>query len=94
MAKAPAKTPVGSEADTLSGQAAGQLKSFVARIERLNSEKDDLTADIKEVYQEAKGSGFDIKILRKVIRIAAQDKAKRDEETALIELYLVNLGLL
>ncbi len=93
MAKAKT-TPVGSDADTLSGQAGGQLKAFVARIERLNGEKDDLTADIKEIYLEAKGSGFDTKILRKVIRIAAQDKAKRQEEEALIELYLSAIGLL
>lgn len=90
-----AKTqPVGPESETLSGQAGTQLKAFVARIERLNGEKDDLTADIKEIYAEAKGSGFDTKILRKVIRINAQDKAKRDEENALIELYLSALGLL
>lgn len=87
-------TPVGPETDVLSGQAQTQLKSFVERIENLNKEKADIGADAKEVFAEAKGQGFDTKILRKVIRLRAQDTVKRQEEEALVDLYLSALGLL
>jgi uncharacterized protein (UPF0335 family) len=66
----------------------GQLRSFVERIERLEEEKAALTADIREVFAEAKAQGFDVKILRKVVRLHGQDRAERDEEAALLELYL------
>jgi uncharacterized protein (UPF0335 family) len=68
--------------------AQGQLRAFVERIERLEEEKAALAADIREVYAEAKGNGFDVKILRKVIRLHGQDRAERDEEQALLDLYL------
>lgn len=88
-------TPVGPQSDdTLSGQAQGRLKSLVERLDRLNEDKAAVTADLKEVYAEAKGEGFDTKTLRKVMRIRAQDRAKRAEEEAMIELYLSALGLL
>jgi uncharacterized protein (UPF0335 family) len=66
----------------------GQLRALIERIERLEEEKAALTADIREVYAEAKGNGFDVKILRKVVRLHGQDRAERDEEAALLELYL------
>ena len=69
-----------------------QLKSLVERIERLEEEKAAQSADIKEVYAEAKGHGFDVKILRKVIRLRKQDTAKRQEEEALLDLYLSAIG--
>jgi uncharacterized protein (UPF0335 family) len=69
-----------------------QLKSVVERIERLEEEKAALSADIKEVYAEAKGNGFDVKILRKVVRIRKQDRAKRMEEEAILDLYLAAMG--
>ena len=69
------------------------LKSLVDRIERLEVEKRALADDIKEVYVEAKGNGFDVKIILKVIRIRSQDKAKRQKEDALIDRYLSALGL-
>lgn len=90
-----AKTqPVGSNDDTLSGQAQGRLKSLTERIERLMEDRAAVNADIKEVFAEAKSEGFDTKTLRKVIRIAAMDKAKRQEEEAMVDLYLSALGLL
>jgi uncharacterized protein (UPF0335 family) len=74
--------------------AAAQLRSLIERVERLEGEKKDLAQDIKEVYVEAKGVGYDTKIMRKIVRLRAQDKAKRDEERAMTELYLEALGML
>ena len=73
--------------------AEGQLKAIVERIERLEEEKKTIAADIKEVYAEAKGTGFDVKALRKIIAMRRQDKDKRREEEAMLELYLSALGM-
>ena len=81
-----------AEFDTLSATAQGKLKSIVERIERLEEDRKAVTSDLKEVYAEAKGEGFDTKILRKVVRMRKQDKAKRQEEEALIDLYLSSIG--
>ena len=78
--------------DVLTATAQGRLKSFIERIERLEEDKAAISNDLKEVYAEAKGEGFDTKILRKVIRLRRQDKAQRQEEEALIELYLSAIG--
>ena len=77
-----------SNMETLGATAQGKLKSFVERIERLEADKAQVMGDLKEVYAEAKGEGFDTKILRKVVRLRKSDAAKRSEEEALIELYL------
>ncbi len=71
----------------------GQLKSLIERIERLETEKQALTADIKEVYGEAKANGFDIKIMRKVVSLRKKDSAERQEEEAMLDLYLGALGM-
>ena len=71
---------------------AGHLKAFIERIERLEEEKKAIADDIKDVYAEAKGNGFDVKILRKVVRIRKQDRAKRLEEDAILDLYLSAIG--
>lgn len=76
------------------GIAGEQLRQFVARIERLEEEKAALSADIKEVYAEAKGNGFDTKVLRQVIRLRKIDKAERQEMDAILELYLEALGMM
>ena len=73
--------------------AEGQLKQIVERIERLEEEKKAIAADIKEVYAEAKGNGFDIKILRKVISLRKKEPAERMEEEALLDVYLAALGM-
>ncbi len=73
--------------------AAGQLKAIVERIERLEEEKKAIADDIKEVYAEAKGNGFDTKVLRQVIRIRKQDRAERLEQEATLDLYLAALGM-
>ncbi len=67
--------------------AAEKLKSFVERIERLESEKTELAGDIREVYAEAKGNGFDTKIMRQVIRLRKMEVADRREQDELLELY-------
>lgn len=74
------------------GIAGEQLRQFVARIERLEEEKAALAADIREVYAEAKGNGFDTKVLRQVIRLRRIDKAERQEMQAILDLYLEALG--
>jgi len=74
--------------------AKGQLKTIVERIERLEEEKKTIAADIKEVYAEAKGNGFDTKILRKVISIRKKDRHEREEEEAMLDVYLDALGML
>lgn len=76
-----------------SGFAKEQLRSFVDRIERLEEERGALTADIKEVYGEAKGQGFDTKIMRQVIRLRKLDKADFQETEAILDLYLSALGM-
>lgn len=69
-----------------------QLKSIVERIERLEEEKKTIADDIKEVYAEAKGNGYDVKILRKVVAIRKRDANERAEEEALLDLYLQAVG--
>ena len=74
--------------------AEGQLKSIVERIERLEEEKKVIGADIKEVYAEAKGNGYDIKILRKVISLRKKEMGERMEEEAMLDVYLSALGMM
>ncbi|HEY5239648.1 MAG TPA: DUF2312 domain-containing protein [Rhizomicrobium sp.] len=75
------------------GFAKDHLKSLIARIERLEEEKAALTADIREVYSEAKGQGFDTKILRQVVRLRKLESADRQEQEAILDLYLSALGM-
>jgi uncharacterized protein (UPF0335 family) len=71
---------------------ADRLRAFVQRIERLEEEKAAMAADIREIYAEAKGDGFDTKVLRQVIKLRKLDKAEVQEQEALLELYLSALG--
>jgi len=73
--------------------AAGQLRAFIERIERLEEEKKTISDDIKDVYAEAKGTGFDTKALRTLIRLRKQDQAERDEAEAILDLYKAALGM-
>jgi uncharacterized protein (UPF0335 family) len=70
-----------------------QLKSIIERIERLEEEKKALSSDIKDIFSEAKATGFDIKALRRLIRIRKQDKNERQEEEAILALYMSALGM-
>jgi uncharacterized protein (UPF0335 family) len=74
--------------------AAEELRAFIERIERLEEEKKTIADDIKEVYGEAKGRGYDTKVLRKIISIRKQDANERAEMDAILELYLQALGML
>lgn len=74
------------------GVAAERLRAFVSRIERLEEEKAGLAQDLREVYAEAKGEGFDTKVLRKIISLRKKDPQERREEEELLELYLSALG--
>ena len=79
--------------DTSGGVAAAQLKSIVERIEVLETQKKDISEDIREVYAEAKSNGFDTKALRSVIRLRKLDRAEREEIEALLDVYLHALGM-
>ena len=76
------------------GVARDQLRSFIERIERLEDEKQTIADDIKDVYGEAKGNGFDTKALRKVIAIRKLDKDERMEQEAILDTYLQALGMI
>ena len=80
-------------AETSQTVAAGQLRAFIERIERLEEEKKTIADDIKEVYAEAKGTGFDTKAVRTIIRLRKKDQAERQEEEAIIDLYMAALGM-
>jgi uncharacterized protein (UPF0335 family) len=74
--------------DPTDGFAGDQLRTIVERIEHIEEEIKALNEDKKEIYAEAKGNGFDVKILREVIRVRKQDKKERDEQESLLDVYL------
>jgi uncharacterized protein (UPF0335 family) len=73
--------------------AAGQLRAFVERIERLEEDKKTIAEDIKEVYAELKGTGFDTKAVRTIVRLRKKDQAERQEEETILDLYMNALGM-
>ena len=78
--------------DILTSTSAGRLRTIIERLERLEEDKQAVLTDIKEVFAEAKGEGYDVKILRKVLARRKQDRAKLQEEEAILDLYLSALG--
>lgn len=78
--------------DVLTAAAQGRLRTIIERLERLDSERDAVMTDMKEVFAEAKGEGYDVKALRKVIRLRKIDRAKRQEEEAILDLYMSAIG--
>lgn len=78
--------------DVMNTAAQGRLRSIIERLERLEEDKQAIMGDMKEVFAEAKGEGYDVKVLRKVLRLRKIDKAKRQEEEAILDLYLSALG--
>ena len=72
---------------------AGQLRAIIERIERLEEEKKVIADDIKDVYLEAKANGFDTKAIRTIVRLRKKDAAERQEEQAILDLYLAALGM-
>ena len=81
-----------AHSEVLNQDAQGRLRTIIERVERLEQEKSEVMEQIKEIFAEAKGGGFDTKIIRKVVRIRKQDRAKRQEEEAILELYLAAIG--
>jgi uncharacterized protein (UPF0335 family) len=73
--------------------AAGQLKALIERIERLEEEKKTIADDIKDIYAEAKGNGFDTKAIRTIVRLRKQDAAEREEAETILDLYKAALGM-
>lgn len=73
--------------------AAGQLRALIERVERLEEEKKTIADDIKDVYAEAKGSGFDTKAIRTIVRLRKKDQAEREEEESILDLYKAALGM-
>lgn len=84
----------GKSKDAATRFAKDQLKAIVERIEHLEEEKKAIADDIKDVYAEAKGNGYDVKALRKIIRLRKQDKNERVEEEAILETYMHALGMI
>ena len=84
-------TKVGSNSGSVSGD---ELKSIVERIERLEEEKQGISDDIKDVYTEAKGRGYDAKVLRRVIAARKMDANERQTQAEVFDLYLAALGML
>lgn len=93
MADASVKAFPSDEAQDVGGVGGQRLRSFIERIERLEEEKAALAEDIKEVYAEAKGTGFDVKTMRKIVKLRKMDVEKRREEDELLELYKAAIGL-
>ena len=79
---------------TTGGIAGDHLRQYIERIERLEEEKKTISEDIREVFAEAKGNGFDAKIMRKIIGLRKMEAADRDEQETLLELYMQALGML
>ncbi len=79
--------------DTAQSVSVGQLRAFIDRIERLEEEKSTISEDIKEVFAELKGSGFDTKAVRAIIRARKKEAHERQEEEAMIQLYMDALGM-
>lgn len=82
-----------AESDGSDSGVGARLRSFIERVERLEEEKKALAEDIKEVYAEAKGNGFDVKTMRKIVALRKKDPDDRAEEDALLDTYMAALGM-
>lgn len=81
------------ETENNGGVAAGELRQFIERVERLEEEKDALQDDIKDVFAELKGRGYDVIAVRAILKLRKQDKDERQEAEAILELYMNALGM-
>jgi uncharacterized protein (UPF0335 family) len=88
-----AETATDPQSDAAYGVAAGEIRQFVERVERLEAEKKDLADQIKEVMAEAKGRGYDTKALRRIVALRKRDKDDVAEEEAVLEMYKAALGM-
>ena len=87
-------TAAASKEETAHSFAKDQLKAFVERVERLEEEKKTISDDIRDVYAEAKGNGFDVKALRTIVRLRKQDENERAEQETILETYMHALGMI
>ena len=92
MAKSKEAATIGD--NSVHSFATGQLKSFIERVERLEEEKKTTSDDIRDVYAEAKGNGYDVKALRAIVKLRKQDAAERAEHEAILETYMAALGMI
>lgn len=86
-------TGIGHNSANYGGITGSHLRQFIERLERLEEDKKAVSEDMKEVFGEAKANGFDVKILRKILSIRKMDAADREEQEALIDLYMQALGM-
>jgi len=91
-ASAPAETGTASPAK--GNVAAAELRQFVERLERLEEEKKAISDDMRDVLAELKGRGYDVKAVRQILKIRKQDQAERQEQEAILDVYLEALGML
>jgi uncharacterized protein (UPF0335 family) len=85
---------IGHNSESATKFAKDQLKSIIERVERLEEQKAEIASDIRDVYAEAKGNGFDVKALRTIVRMRKQDANERAEQEAILETYMQALGML
>lgn len=90
---APVSNPDIKGGDNSQTVAAGQLRALIERIERLEEEKKTIAEDIREIYAEAKGTGFDTKAMRKIVKLRKMEQAERQEQAEILALYADALGL-
>lgn len=86
-------TPAAGDGPVGETATAARLRSFIERVERLEEEKAELMADIREIYAEAKSDGFDVKVMRQIVRLRRQEAHERHEQEALLETYMAALGM-
>lgn len=95
-ARGPGSAPISNEfdvsPDVLTATAQGRLRSLIERLERLDEDKQAVMVDMKEVFAEAKGEGYDVVILRKLLSLRKKDKAKLQEQNAILQLYAATVG--
>ncbi len=87
-------TAAAAKEETAHRFAKDQLKAFIERVERLEEEKKAISDDIRDVFAEAKGNGYDVKALRTIVRLRKQDKDERMEQEAILETYMHALGMI
>jgi uncharacterized protein (UPF0335 family) len=86
-------SPIGHNRKKVGGLAVDQLKSIIARVEKLEEEKAGIGADIRDVFAEAKGNGFDVKAIRTIIKLRKMDTSEREEQETILDTYLHALGM-
>lgn len=91
-ARGPGSEPIPNDPDVLTATAQGRLRSIIERLERLDEDKQAVMVDMKEVFAEAKGEGYDVTALRKLLSLRKKDKAKLQEQNAILQLYAAAVG--